>query len=701
MRLNRERAVALALLLAVLLVNGIGLRAELEVSRVDQNDNASHYPLVARMVQETERGGNPLDFWCPEWSLGYPMLRTYQPLAHGIVALVYFVLGKNVSLMTVFVWVRYLSVVLLPLSFFGAAWLMDLGALTAGAAALLAPLVSANLLYGLEYESYVWAGWGLFPQSVACHFLLWALGLGYRAVRRGRPLTLAGSLLGLTMVTHLIYGYIGAISICLLTAIPNAGVSLLVRVRRVAWIGGVSAAVAAFQLVPLALDHAIINHSSLEAAWKWDSYGAGQVLEWLFTGQLLDHGRLPVLSLLAVGGLAVYILELRGPHRFGAAHGFALLAAALWILVLFGRPVWGPALVLLGVSPDMHLHRVIGGAQLFLVLLAAMGLAALWRELARRAHGAAALIATALLLYPMVRERAAYLAINDNHGHANLQAYAAVKDALDSTLAKARERGGRAYAGMAWNWGPSFKIGYTPVYALLSENQLPEVAYLYHTMALTADVMSRFNDGNPAQYRLFNIRSFLLPSKYQLPAFLTPRDRYGPFQVFDTPATVYFDVVDVPASVRIGKDTFFDVNDRWMQGDWLANNQYLRLDLDDRVTPALPRIDAATSLPAAPSAASPGKVTSESQTGEVYRAGVEAQRPAFVVFRMTWHPCWKVYVDGKAVETVMLSPGFVGAPVSRGSHHVECRYEPGWWKIWMALGGAAVAVLIGVLERRK
>jgi hypothetical protein len=44
MRLTLESVLALALLLAVLLVNGFGLRAELEISRVHQNDNASHYP---------------------------------------------------------------------------------------------------------------------------------------------------------------------------------------------------------------------------------------------------------------------------------------------------------------------------------------------------------------------------------------------------------------------------------------------------------------------------------------------------------------------------------------------------------------------------------------------------------------------------------------------------------------------------------
>jgi hypothetical protein len=171
-------------------------------------------------------------------------------------------------------------------------------------------------------------------------------------------------------------------------------------------------------------------------------------------------------------------------------------------------------------------------------------------------------------------------------------------------------------------------------------------------------------------------------------------------QVFDTPASGYFDVVDVPASVRVAKDNFFDLNDRWLQG-WLANDQYLRLDWQDRATPPLPRIDAATSLPAAPPATTPpGTASAESQTGEVYRARLEVMRPAFVLFRMTWHPDWHVYVDGKAMETVMLSPGFVGAAVAAGSHRVECRYQPGFWKIWMAFGGIMATLLIGVLERR-
>ena len=83
MNLSRENLPALALLVAVLVVNAAGLWPELAVSRVDLNDNVFHFTLTERMVQAVERGENPLDCWSSEWSLGYPVLRTYQPLAHA------------------------------------------------------------------------------------------------------------------------------------------------------------------------------------------------------------------------------------------------------------------------------------------------------------------------------------------------------------------------------------------------------------------------------------------------------------------------------------------------------------------------------------------------------------------------------------------------------------------------------------------
>jgi hypothetical protein len=697
LRSIREGHLAGLLVCAVISINAIGLWPELSVSRVDLNDNVFHYSLIQGMAKAVERGANPLDFWSPEWSLGYPVFRTYQPVAHALVVLAYFALGKTVSLMTLFVWIRFLSVALLPLTFFAAGRLVRLTPLEAAAAALLAPLVSTNLLYGIEYGSYLWAGSGLFTQAVATHFLLLAIGFGFAALRRGRHATLAGILLGLTFLTHFVQGYIGAATICLLAAWPDAEVSRRLRARRTVRVAAVALLVSAFQLLRMWQDSAFVNHSRWEQTWKWDSFGAGQALQWLFTGELLDHGRAPILSLLALGGAAGVVWGLCRGKKIGLQYQWLLGASLWWILLFFGRPFWGPLLRLLGVPADMPLHRVLGGAQVFLVFLGGMGLAALWRAAARR-HVVVTIALTGLLLYPMVRERAQYLANDETWGRANLAAYAGNRAALDSAIAKVQERGGRAYAGLAAAWGAKFQIGYVPFYAFLSEAGVPAVAFLYHAMALTGDIMVRFDERNPEQYRLFNIRSVVAPvaNAPPLPAFLTPREQIGPFRIFDAPGAGYFDIVDAPAAVKTTRNTFYDVNARWLESDWVAKKRHLYLDFNRDAPPGTVRLAAEAALPAEPAAVTAaGVVRGEGRNGDEYTAELDVARPSFALFRMSWHPNWKAWVDGRPERAVMLSPGFLGVPVDAGRHWIACRYEAGGWELPMA--GAGFLIAIGLL----
>ena len=702
MNFSREKLLAFALLLTVLVVNAVGLWPELSISRVDLNDNVMHFTLVERMVQAVERGENPLDCWTSEWTLGYPVLRTYQPLAHALVVLAYFALGKSVSLMTVFVWVRFLSLVLLPLSFFAAARLMGLRPLIAGAAAILAPLVSTNFLYGIEYGSYTWAGSGLFPQAVGCHFLLIALGLAYGSIRRGKHLALTGAVLGLTFLAHLIYGYMGALSVCLLAVIPDPEVTRWLRIRRMAVVGAVAALLSAFQLAPLLLDGSTINHSRWEAVWKWDSFGGWQVVKWFFTGELLDHGRLPVLTLLAVAGAVHFIWNWRKGNQTGAAQAFILWGAAFWTLLFFGRPFWGPLLTMLGVSADMQLHRVIGGAQIFLVLLAAIGLAALWRELSKRWHYAAAAVVTLLVFYPMVKDRAVNLSNDVTWGRKNLAANANERQALDATIATVKERGGRGYAGLAASWGGKFKVGDVPFYAFFSEANVPAVSFLYHSMALTSDIMVRFNEWNPGHYRLFNIHTAVWPvgSDAPVPPFLEQIGQNGRFSIYKAPASSYFEVVDVVAAVKTTRNNFYDVNDRWMQSDWVLKRIHLRLDRHDDVEPRIARLAPDEALPQFPLLPTPGEVQDEKRNGEVYQAELYAVRPCYALFKMTWHPNWKAYVDGAVQKTAMLSPGFVGVPLLPGPHSIVMRYQPESWKGALGFAGLIGVLLLIALEQR-
>ena len=699
MKLSRQDLLALLILLAVLIANAVGLSPELSISRVDLNDNVYHFTLCERMVQALDRGENPLDCWSSEWSMGYPVLRIYQPLAHMIVVGIFLLLGKSVSLMTVFVWVRFFSQVLLPLTFFAAARLMGLPRLTAAAAALLAPMISTNFLYGVEYGSYTWAGSGLFPQAVASHFLLLSLGLAVAAIRQGRRLVLTGIMAGLAFLCHSIYGYMAGLSVLLLAVLPDA-IPRWDRFRRVVVVGAVALLLAAFQLVPLLTDGAVINHSRWEAVWKWNSFGAGDVLTKLFTGELLDHGRVPVLTALAFLAVGLWIWNWRKGRPTDAIQGYLLLGTAFWTLVFFGRDFWGPLLTLLGVSPDMHLHRVIAGAQIFLVLLAATALARLWSAMSRRWSPAIAAIVTAILLVPMVRDRATNLSNNARWGRNNLIAYDKVKDDISSVIALAQRNGGRVYAGLAAGWGGKFRVGEVPFYAFLSEANVPALSFLYHSMALTGETMVKFNEWNPAHYLLFNIHTVIAPPGTALPPFLQPITQIGQFGVYNSLGGNYFEVVDALSSVKTTKNNFYDINDRWLASDWVLKRIHLYLDWRGDAPKWIPRIAPEDQLPKMPMLNFPGEVTNEVRTGENYQADIDARRICYALLKMTWHPNWKAYVDGKPVETVMLSPGFIGVPLGAGHHHIFCRYESGNLKSSLAIVGLIGVALFALGERR-
>ena len=176
-----------------------------------------------------------------------------------------------------------------------------------------------------------------------------------------------------------------------------------------------------------------------------------------------------------------------------------------------------------------------------------------------------------LLLYPMVQERAAIWQTMPTWGRKNLAAYAGDRQALDAAITIVKERGGRAYSGLAASWGGKFKVGDVPFYAFFSKANVPAVAFLYHSMALTADIMVRFNEWNPSHYRLFNIRTVVAPAGADpvVPPFLMPLGQNGRFRIFEAPGDSYFDLVDVSASVKTTRNNFYDVNDRWLQSDWV------------------------------------------------------------------------------------------------------------------------------------
>ncbi|MCG8455638.1 MAG: hypothetical protein MI919_05100, partial [Holophagales bacterium] len=532
--------------MAVLVLQAWALRHELAVGRQDLNDHVFHVALVEGCVEAIRGGGNPVDFWAAEWSLGYPVLRTYQPLGHLLVAGLHLLSGLDIE--TLFSGVRYALLCLWPLSVFASVRWLGLGPQAAAAATVLAPLLATDGRFGLELGSYLWRGSGLYTQSLAMHGFALSLGLGSRALRSGRHLVTTGVLLGATGLAHFIYGYMAALSLILLAAVERPRG---LRLRRMVAMGAASFLLALPILVPLLVDAPRINQSRWEPGWKWDSHGAPEILSWLWRGELLDAGRFPILSLLALLGASVVGWQLRAGRSRPAAT-FTLAGAALWLGLYFGRPTWGGALELLGLGPLTHLHRLIGGLHFFLLLLAALGLVGVWRALAAhpRAGRPLALVATLLLITPAVLERLSFLGQNRTWGETNLQAHRAEAASLAVALDLAEQAPGRVFPGLAAGWGGDFRVGWVPLSAHLSQRRIPALAYLYHSMARTGDLMVLFDEERPEHYRLFHVSTVLAPRHREAAPLLERAGRPGPFQLWQMPpgparSPGYFDLVKV------------------------------------------------------------------------------------------------------------------------------------------------------------
>ena len=91
---------------------------------------------------------------------------------------------------------------------------------------------------------------------------------------------------------------------------------------------------------------------------------------WLGTGDLLDRGRLPLITVLAGVGLVFAIVQARRREPPRVVIGLGLVSMVLF----FGRPTLGFVIDLLPGGGDLFLRRFINGVHLAALYLAGLGL---------------------------------------------------------------------------------------------------------------------------------------------------------------------------------------------------------------------------------------------------------------------------------------------------------------------------------------
>jgi hypothetical protein len=281
------------------------------------------------------------------------------------------------------------------------------------------------------------------------------------------------------------------------------------------------------------------------------------VLGWLASGQLLDYGRIPIVTAFAAVGLVLACARWRAD-----ADGRALVVAlAVCLLLSVGRATFGALADVIPGSGDIFFRRFTMGVQLAALLLAGRGAAwsarVAWRALSllvggpwlrladRRRRGAGAVgtsgalraavavAATVAVLAPAWLQLAAYDQRNATAIGAQRRADATQGAELDRLIAVLDDvGGGRAYAGMPSNWGTDFTVGAVPVFKYLESRDIDEVGYTLRTAALMTGPEYHFDESNPADYRLFGIRYLILPSGYLPPVPARRVMRAGPYSLW-------------------------------------------------------------------------------------------------------------------------------------------------------------------------
>jgi hypothetical protein len=307
------------------------------------------------------------------------------------------------------------------------------------------------------------------------------------------------------------------------------------------------------------------------------------VLDWLLSGQLLDHGRLPVVTVFAALGFGLAWLAWSSD-----IDARALLAAlAVCLLLAFGRTTFGSLMEVMPGGADLFFRRFMMGIQLAALLLAGRGAAwlavgsvrLLKARVSRWPPGlspVAVLVVAIAVLAPAWLQLAAY----DRHDGAAIAAQRRADDSEETDVDRLvavieRDGGGRTYAGMPSNWGQDFTVGTVPVFKYLESRDVDEVGYTLRTASLMTDPEYFFDDRDPSDYLLFGIRYLILPAREQPPVRARLVMRSGPYWLWTIDGAGYVQVGRIVGEISANQTSVGARSVRLLRSGLAANGAYL------------------------------------------------------------------------------------------------------------------------------
>lgn len=506
------------------------------------------------------------------------------------------------------------------------------------------------------------------------------------------------------------------------------------RFQKLAIIIAVSLFALSYWIVPAVLNDKYHLISFWDPIWKFNSWGLIEVTRQFFSGEIFDFKRLPIITILTAIGFFLLLL-----NKKYFVFSFIFL---YWILFYFGRSTWGPLIDIIPGMKDFHQSRFIVGVQLAALFLVPAGLSYFFDLIQKLLNYLSQFspkelpwpkdlivfslgLTISLFLFLLTTGQTIdYATLNNKWVYQANTAYNfQYKDYSDLLSYLNSLPPDRIYAGRPGNWGRDFRFSSTQMYLALSVS-FPISQFLPESWSPSSDNEEMFDDREPEDYNLYNLRYIVAPQSFTPPKVAKLLKTFGAFYLYEMPTTGYFDVVSSTTQVFAGKETYVNIVHVWQKSYVRYWNMYPLITLGkDLPPPAITKTVTMTDLVNFKSedkeynifAASPfvfpqatvsGQVksdlVSQKYANETYSAQVTVPpncTNCFTLFKMTYFPNWQAKLDGQPVDKYAIFPFYMAVATPPGTHTIEFNYSPSGFKILLLI--FEILVFVAYLFRKK
>lgn len=671
-KLIKHKKLIIFLLLSLLICLNFYIYRNEFIVKSDPNDNIFQYALVndAKDIWQKVFSGklSPfylLDSWNERWAEGLPLSQYYAHLPQDVISLVNFVIP--VDSFNFFVILRTLIFIFLPIMFFWGGSVLEFPMLQSFFVAVLSQLIFTNGLYGIDVSSFIWRGWGLSAQLLAVFFMPPAFAYGMTYLEKKKNLKkailfnfiVAQAHIGIFLILLISYGlYLPfkiVTDVCFgvdLAAIKNqrSKIKSLIQsinfsllwsdtIRPFILFIGVTLFSLSYFIIPFFIYGNYRNFSLWDPIWKFDSWGAKQILIWFLNGELFDFNRFPVITLSVLFGVLIGLSQIGKPGKKERLISFISILTLIYFVLFFGRTTLGKLVDLIPGFSEYHIHRLIVMFQFTSLFLASWFLYKVLHYLFshlsvvdftkfhssftkgsevrsnnlknvddvyfsnsenKSESRSTSVIFTKLNRYVIIifiltislisfyfLEKPVIKYANDNNLwilRSNISYLLDLSDfnKLEAKLSELPQA--RVYAGRPGNWGRNFFVGETPLYMALSRDGFSVIGFLPESWSMNSDPEQFFDENNILFYDLYNVRYSILPTQVVPPKFAKPLFKAGKFNLYEIKTDGWVAFGKSRMMVRSRKTDLLNATRLWFDSDMLKAADYPVIEVNNTIS---------------------------------------------------------------------------------------------------------------------